>query len=413
VRCCAPALLVSTALAAAAAPFDEAKVREWRAQIISRLRVPDPPPALDPVVWSSFAPEPGVIAERITYGTQFGLRIPAILYRPEKVAGKAPALIVTNGHGGDKYSWYAFYTGILYARAGAVVLTYDPLGEGERNPNRESGTRAHDKLEPLPFLAYATAGQMISDVRQAVRYLASRPEVDSSRIAAAGYSMGSFVLAVAGAVEPGLKAIVLVGGGNLDGAGEYWDRSKPLCQGLPYQALSFLGDRGAAIYALHAARGPLLVYNGLADSVVNIPKTGAPFFDELRRRTQALAPAGAPVFDTGYEDGISHRPFFVTRPVALWLDKHLDLPNWTAAGIRAMPVSVVSEWSKREGVALDPLYAGADREGGTPALGEDIPGLNREQLSVIPATQWNSERGRMTIDRWEQAVRSSSPRSTP
>jgi hypothetical protein len=246
---------------------------------------------------------------------------------------------------------------------------------------------------------------MISDVRQAVRYLKSRPEVDPSRIAAAGYSMGSFVLALTGAIEPGLKAVVLVGGGNLDGAGEYWDRSKPLCQGLPYQALSFLGDRGAAIYAMHAARGPLLIYNGLADSVVNIPNTGEPFFADLRKRTAAMAPHGAPVFDTGFEPGISHRPFFVTRPVALWLEKQLDFPRWTAADIGKMPVSLVSEWSKRENVALDPGYSMADREGGTPALGEKVPGLTREQLSVIPSGRWEVERRRMTIDHWEQAVR--------
>src|SRR5439155_1393174 len=82
---------------------------------------------------------------RITYGTQFGMRVPAILYRPARPAQrKSPAIIVVNGHGGDKYAWYSPYTGILYARAGAVVLTYDPIGEGERNSERKSVTRQHD-----------------------------------------------------------------------------------------------------------------------------------------------------------------------------------------------------------------------------------------------------------------------------
>ena len=128
--------------------------------------------------------EPGVIAERITYGTRFGLRIPVVLYMPEQRSGRIPALIVVNGHGGDKYSWYAFYTGILYARGGAAVLTYDPLGEGERNPERKSGTRAHDKLEPVREIALQVSGQMIGDVQQAVLYLSSRPEIDSRRIGA-------------------------------------------------------------------------------------------------------------------------------------------------------------------------------------------------------------------------------------
>jgi len=95
--------------------------------------------------------------------------------------------------------------------------------------------------------------------------------------------MGSFVLALTGAVEPRLKACVLVGGGNLDGLDGYWDSSsKTMCQSLPYRSLRFLGDRGAMIYALHASRGPTLIYNGLADSVVSIDKHGKPFFTDLR-----------------------------------------------------------------------------------------------------------------------------------
>ncbi|MFN7936568.1 MAG: alpha/beta fold hydrolase [Bryobacteraceae bacterium] len=398
------AVLLWCAAVLAAPAVDLSEVQQWRSRILSALKVPTPAPELAPVVWSTFQPEPGIVAERVTYGTQFGMRIPAIVYRPERPKGRVPGLIIVNGHGGDKYSWYAFYSGILYARAGAVVVTYDPLGEGERNPQRLSGTRAHDKLKPEAALAHAVAGQMISDVQQAVRYLSGRPDVDAGRIAAAGYSMGSFVLALSGAVEPKLKAVVLVGGGNLDGAGEYWDRSKPLCQGLPYQALSFLGDRAAALYAMHAVRGPLLIYNGLADSVVNIPKTGEPFFEELQRRTRALAPSGSSVFETGFEAGISHRPFFVTRPVALWLERQVDFPEWTEDQIREMPVTLISDWSKSNNVEMDPLYAVPDREGGALGLGRGVPGLRREQLHVIPAGEWEKERRRMTIDQWEGAT---------
>ena len=104
----------------------------WRSQIRSTLFIPDPLPSHGPETHGRFRPALGVVAERITYETQFGLRVPAILYLPEQPRGKVPALIIVNGHGGDKFTWYAFYSGILYARAGAAVLTYDPIGEGER-----------------------------------------------------------------------------------------------------------------------------------------------------------------------------------------------------------------------------------------------------------------------------------------
>ena len=92
--------------------------QSWRSQMRSALFIPDPLPRLDPQTHGTFQPTAEVRAERVTYGSQFGLRIPAIVYSPQTSRGPAPALIVVNGHGGDKYSWYAFYSGILYARAG-------------------------------------------------------------------------------------------------------------------------------------------------------------------------------------------------------------------------------------------------------------------------------------------------------
>src|SRR5262249_54854227 len=160
---------------------------------------------------------------------------------------------------------------------------------------------------------------MQTDVMQAVSYLASRPEVDPRRIGAMGYSMGSFVLALSGAVEPRLRAVVLAGGGNLDGAEGYWGRSEPSWQGGPAPPPAFLGDRAAAIYALHARRGPTLVVNGLEDTVVAIPTHGQAFFDELGARTARFFGRREGLFETEFVEGASHRPFFVTRSVALWL----------------------------------------------------------------------------------------------
>ena len=117
-------------------------------QIEAALFIPHPFPATGTRAHGSFEVEAGIVGDRVTYATEFGLRVPAIVYHPLVGKAKRPALIVVNGHGGDKYSWYSVYTGILYARAGAVVLTYDPIGEGERNTQHKSGTRQHDHYVP-------------------------------------------------------------------------------------------------------------------------------------------------------------------------------------------------------------------------------------------------------------------------
>ncbi|HEY2411638.1 MAG TPA: alpha/beta fold hydrolase [Pirellulaceae bacterium] len=386
-------------------PLNREQQSQWRKQIRTALSVPDPLPPLNSESYGKFEPIEGVIAERISYSTQFGLRVPAILYLPKSHRGKLPALIVVNGHGGDKTSWYAFYSGIAYARGGAAVLTYDPIGEGERNAERKSGTRAHDKVLTPDELGRRMGGLMVTDIMQGVSYLQSRPEIDPSRIGAMGYSMGSFVLSIAGAADDRLRACVLVGGGNLDGPGEYWDKSKPMCQGLPYQALSFLGDRPAAIYALHASRGPTLIFNGLADTVVAIPTHGEAFFHDLRRRTIALAGKNDTVFDYRLVPDVSHRPFFLTRDVALWLEDKLDFPNWSTADIEKLPTTHISEWAAANNVAMDRLYATEEREGGTQAIGGNVPVLSRTQLSVLSDDEWRKRKPEFIYESWVAKAR--------
>ena len=385
-----------------------AQPEELRRRISETLFVPQPSPALADEHYGTFEPSPGVVAERISYGTEFGMRIPAILYRPARPAAeRAPALIVVNGHGGDKYAWYSFYTGMLYARAGAFVLTYDPIGEGERNHERKSITRQHDIPVPPEEMGRRMAGLMITDVRQAVSYLAQRPEVDAERIAAAGYSMGSFVLGLTCAIETRLRACVLVGGGNLDGPGGYWDRSSHvMCQAIPYRSLRFLGDRGAVLYHLHALRGPTFVFNGTADGVVTSePEGPQAFFADLQERTIALHGSRRNVFEYGFEPGAGHRPYFVTRPVALWLHRQLHFPNWTAEEIARLPETHIGEWARREHVTIEAAYNTEVREAGVHALGSGIPGLSREQLTAVPIAEWEQAKDRFIYESWIEQAR--------
>ncbi len=128
-------------------PAVATREQQWRKQICDNFFVPEPLPALDANTQRRFTPAPGVRAEGLTYRTQFGLLVPAILYLPDPLpAEKIPAFIVVNGHGGDKYSWYSWYTGILFARGGAAVLTYDQIGvvldKLYATEEREGGTGA-------------------------------------------------------------------------------------------------------------------------------------------------------------------------------------------------------------------------------------------------------------------------------
>ena len=380
--------------------FDESQLRH---QIEMTFFVSDPLPPPNAKQFGRVEIEPGIVADRVTYATEFGMRVPAIIYHPANNSGKRPALIIVNGHGGDKYSWYAFYSGMLFARAGAVVLTYDPAGEGERNAQRKSGSRQHDQYVPPEDNGRRMAGLMMTDLREAVSYLRERPDVDPARIAAAGYSMGSFVVSVACALETRLDACVAVGGGNLDGPGGYWDSSsKKMCQAIPYQSLSFLGDRGAVLFALNARRGAMLIHNGTKDDVIAV-STGVPnFFADLRARTIHLLGSDKGVFEYSFTTGGGHRPYFVTRPVAEWLNRRLHFPSWDAI---SHDETKIGDWAKKNGVPMDKMYADDHREGGTIALGKNVPYVTHDQLNAVPESEWTAQKSDFILESWFDRVR--------
>jgi len=387
------------------APLTAVQTRQMQAQIRSALFIPEQLPALDAKVHGSFSPAPGVIAERVTYASQFGLRIPAILYRPEKIHGRLPGIVLVNGHGADKSSWYSWYTGILYARAGAVVLTYDPLGEGERNDEHKDGTGEHDTPSAEPTMPRRTGGAMVTDVMQGVSYLISRPDVAPSRIGVLGFSMGSFITAVAGAVDTRIHAMLLVGGGDLDGPGGYWDTTHSvMCESGPYHALAFLGDRGAALLALRARRGPTFIVNGTNDTVVAITKNGPPFFAELRQRTIALNGSERNVFTTSFDEGASHRPNLVTPLVAAWLADQLHFARWSSTQIAALPTVKIGDWAAKNNFILIKNTAREDRDAGLIAIDIAAPILTPEQLSVLPMAEWQQQRAKFVYSSWSAAT---------
>lgn len=388
--------------------------RELRAQVRQTLHVPDPLPHLDAKSYGTFSPAPGVAADRVSYATDYSLRVPAIVYHSAAATIlKHPALIVVNGHGGDKSSWYAYWAGILYVRAGAIVLTYDPIGEYERNKERRSHTNQHDELVPPDDMGRRMGGLMVTDVMQAAHYLAERPDVDPKRIAVMGFSMGSFISSLACAIDTSVHACVLVGGGDLDGPGGYWDTSRKMCQAIPYQSLTFLGERGPMIYGLHAKRGPTFVFNGSTDQVVDIPHHGQDFFEALRQQTIALLGGSKDVFDFGFEPGGGHRPYFVTRPVALWLEEKLKFPDWTKKQIQAMPETHIGEWAVKNHLRTEITPDYEHGEGGTLALGNDIPAVPRDSLHAVPEAVWQSEQESYIYETWlaraQAAVRSGAP----
>src|SRR5262249_6994056 len=101
---------------------------------------------------------------------------------------------------------------INLARRGYVVLTYDPVGQGERSQFWDA-VKARSRFNltcgehavlgnPLYLLGTSLARYRIHDGMRGIDYLSSLSEVDASRVGCVGNSGGGTLTAYIGALDP-------------------------------------------------------------------------------------------------------------------------------------------------------------------------------------------------------------------
>lgn len=168
-------------------------------------------------------PKDGYRIESIVYDVEPGDAVPAFLLIPEGVNAQnpAPAVAVWHQHAGQWHKGKSepaglghnpmHHTGVALARLGYVVLCPDALCFEERQD--PAGKLKNGDYERFVFLRYVVAGKCMAwknilDMRRAVDFLVSRPEVRSDRIGCYGHSMGATFTWLVGPWEPRLKCLV-------------------------------------------------------------------------------------------------------------------------------------------------------------------------------------------------------------
>lgn len=159
----------------------------------------------------------------VYYDAEPGDAVPANLLIPDGVSADrpAPAIAVWHQHNGN---WQLgktepsglggmemHHTGVALAKLGYVVLCPDALCFGERQD--PTGKQKGGNFERFEFLRYVVAGKSLAwkhilDMRRAIDFLVSRPEVLPEKIGCYGHSMGSTHTWMVGPWEPRLKCLV-------------------------------------------------------------------------------------------------------------------------------------------------------------------------------------------------------------
>jgi cephalosporin-C deacetylase-like acetyl esterase len=161
----------------------------------------------------------GFTIRKVLFESQPDFPVTALLYLPsgQTAGGKRPAILLTPGHSANGKTSDAGTAAIL-ALNGFVVLSYDPIGQGERlqypdasKPGTSLASRAtgeHGEASLQPMLIGDTfARYVLWDSMRGIDYLSDLPEVDPHRIAALGCSGGGAMTALVGALDPRLAAV--------------------------------------------------------------------------------------------------------------------------------------------------------------------------------------------------------------
>src|SRR4029079_15446311 len=155
--------------------------------------------------------------EKFVYESFPGYFVSAILYKPKNFVGRRQAVISPCGHSPEGKAAKTYQIcHVNLVRRGYVVMSYDPVGQGERSQCWDAANHKsrynltcgeHAVLgNPLYLLGTSLARYRIWDGMRGLDYLAALPEVDPRRLGCVGNSGGGTLTAYIAALDPRVRA---------------------------------------------------------------------------------------------------------------------------------------------------------------------------------------------------------------
>lgn len=240
------------------------------------------PPANGRTVEESY-PDPDYFATKVYLPGANGVYTRGIFMRP-KPAGKYPLVLILHGLAGSKENVIRSMGRQLVA-SGCAIFALDAPHHGEnRNKDGDAILKAMyarldqfekrrdlieeaDSSDPTHPFENFLSGLMrlgIQNYRLSLDYLETRPDVDSSRISLLGASMGAMMGSILGAVDPRVRSLCLVVGG--DPLINHIDPQRP-------ESRERLLPVSSSLYIGACAGRPILMVNALSDESIPMSAT--------------------------------------------------------------------------------------------------------------------------------------------
>ena len=152
----------------------------------------------------------GYRLRKLRYEVVPGFQSVAILYEPEKLQGKVPAILNVNGHVGPpgKAAEYKQKRCINFAKHGILALNLEWFAFGEmRAEGNQHWYGAH-----LDLVGANALGIFLLEMRRGLDYLCDHPGVDRNRVGVTGLSGGGWQTIFLSALDERVKVAVPVAG---------------------------------------------------------------------------------------------------------------------------------------------------------------------------------------------------------
>ena len=174
---------------------------------------------------------PGYRREKIVFDSRPGVSVLAYVLVPASARPPAATMICVPGHGRgvddivgidehgadriDK-SGYQHDFAVQVAEAGMAAVAIEPMGFGcRRDPINAQKGLAQKACDPVAggalMLGQTLIGWRVWDVMRTIDYIATRPELDASRVGCVGISGGGTTTLFAAALEPRIRAAMVSG----------------------------------------------------------------------------------------------------------------------------------------------------------------------------------------------------------
>ena len=138
----------------------------------------------------------------VVYDSVHDQRVTAIYAQPKRFAAAYPAVILVHGSGGNKDTSYIQWVSESLLAQGYATFSIDTQYHGDRARPGRSG----EIHMPDSYTMRDAWIQSVVDLRRAVDYLQSRPDVDKARIGYMGFSQGAMLGGVVAGVEARISA---------------------------------------------------------------------------------------------------------------------------------------------------------------------------------------------------------------